>query len=319
MSCRVYFHVDPALDVDFTFGVQVATHLKGLAEKAKLNEKHVKIAQIYKAKVASLTSERSELQERAQRMTEEVERLKSDLKHTISARARAESREDEVQNSLTAVESELQEIRGELRAVQDDLAETRDGLQSSQYELQVVRDELVTSRGELWESKEELRATNDELRAKVALLDGARREASKAVVLAERLSEECRRLRGDLHQQISLVTQRDEVIGKLREQGSIHGPRDGLLFSRRPLTRIQAWTSTSISQVTRRQRNLFLQIILKNQVLLLKPSPPLPRQFRLLTPKSLYSSLPARPRLLYFSSRVYLFVCFFFFVVRPGA
>ena len=34
-------------------------------------------------------------------MTEEVERLKSDLKHTTSARARAESREDEVRSSLT--------------------------------------------------------------------------------------------------------------------------------------------------------------------------------------------------------------------------
>ena len=64
------------------FDMQVATHLKGLAEKAKLNEKHVRIARIYKAKAASLTSERTELQERAQHMTEEVERLKSDLKHT---------------------------------------------------------------------------------------------------------------------------------------------------------------------------------------------------------------------------------------------
>ena len=62
---------------------------------------------------------------------------------------------------------------------------------------------------------------NDELRAKVVLLDGARREASKAVVLAERLIEERRRLRGDLHQQISLVKQRDEVIGKSREQASV--------------------------------------------------------------------------------------------------
>ena len=69
-----------------------------------------------------------------------------------------------------------------------------------------MRDELVTSRGELRESKEDLRAANDELRTKVALLDGARREASEAVILAERLSEECRGLRGDLHQQISLVT-----------------------------------------------------------------------------------------------------------------
>ena len=30
--------------------MQAATHLKGLADKAKLNEKHVKIAQIYKAR-----------------------------------------------------------------------------------------------------------------------------------------------------------------------------------------------------------------------------------------------------------------------------
>ena len=78
------------------FDMQVATHFKGLTEKAKLNEKHVRIARIYKAKAASLTSERNELQERAQHINEEVERLKSDLKHTTSARAWAESREDEV-------------------------------------------------------------------------------------------------------------------------------------------------------------------------------------------------------------------------------
>ena len=95
--------------------VQVATHLKGLAKKVKLNERHVKVARVYKARVASLTSERIELQERVQRMTEEVEKFKSDLKHTMSARARVESREDEVRSSLTAVEGELREVRGELR------------------------------------------------------------------------------------------------------------------------------------------------------------------------------------------------------------
>ena len=45
------------------FDMQVAIHLKGLGEKAKLNEKHVKITRIYKARAASLTSERSELHE----------------------------------------------------------------------------------------------------------------------------------------------------------------------------------------------------------------------------------------------------------------
>ena len=63
----------------------------------------------------------------------------------------------------------------------------------------MVKDELLTSQGELRESKEELRAANDELRDKTALLDGARREASEAVNLAERLTEDCRGLRGDLH------------------------------------------------------------------------------------------------------------------------
>ena len=211
----------------------MATHLKGLAENAKLNERHVKVARVYKARVASLTSERADLRDRVQRMTEEVERLKSDLKHTMSARARVEGREDEVQNSLSAVEGELRGVRDELRVAQNDLAETRDGLQSSQYELQVVRDELITSRGELRESKEELRAANGELRDKVALLNRACREASEAVISAERLTEECRGLRGDLHQHINLVAQRDEVIGRLRDQASAQWASGWLAFQQR--------------------------------------------------------------------------------------
>ena len=146
-------------------------------------------------------------------MNEEVERLKSDLKHTISARARAEGREDEVRSNLSVVEGELWEARNVLLVTQNDLAEARD-------ELQTVRDELITSRGELRESKEELCAANDELRDKVALLDGARSEASEAANSAKRLDEECGGLRGDLHQQITLVAQRDEVIGRLRDQAS---------------------------------------------------------------------------------------------------
>ena len=116
------------LKVDLIFDAQIATHLKGLVEKAKLNEKHVKITRIYKARAASLTSERTGLQERAQRMTEEVERLKSDLRHTASARAWAKSREDEVRGSLTAAEGELRKVRDELQVAQDDLIETREGL-----------------------------------------------------------------------------------------------------------------------------------------------------------------------------------------------
>ena len=82
----------------------------------------------------------------------------------------------------------------------------------------MVREELLISQGELRGSKEETRAANDELRDKTALLDRARREASEAVSSAERLTEECRGLRGDLHQQVTLVAQRDEVIRRLRDE-----------------------------------------------------------------------------------------------------
>ena len=69
----------------------------------------------------------------------------------------------------------------------------------------MVKDELLTSQGELRGSKEELRVAKDELREKTALLDGARREASEAISSVERVTEECRGLRGDLHQQVTLV------------------------------------------------------------------------------------------------------------------
>ena len=43
-------------------------------------------------------------------------KLKSDLKHTASARARAKGREDEARNSLRAAEGKLREVQDELRA-----------------------------------------------------------------------------------------------------------------------------------------------------------------------------------------------------------
>ena len=221
--------------------------MKGLAEKAKLNEKHVKIARIYKAKVASLTFEGAELQERAQHMTEEVERLKSDLKHTSLARARAESREDEARSSLTAAEGELREVQGALQIAQSNLIETREGLRSAEGELQSVREELIISQGELRDLQVELRAANGDLNDKVTqleaarpeaseakvLLETARRESSEAANLAERLSEECRRLRVDLHQRVSMVAQRDEVIGQLRNQASAQWASGWLAFQQR--------------------------------------------------------------------------------------
>ena len=106
-------------------------------------------------------------------------------------------------------------------------------MQSTQYELQTVRDELLTSQGELRGSKEELRATNDDLRDKIALLDGAHREASEAVSSAERLTEECHGLGGDIHQQVTLVAQRDKIIGRLRDEACTQWASGWLAFQRK--------------------------------------------------------------------------------------
>ena len=211
----------------------MATHLKSLAKKANLNEGHVKAARVYKARVASLSSERAKLRDRVQSMTEEAVKLKSDLRHTMSTRTLAEGREDEARNSLRAAEVELREVKDGLQAAQNDLLEARDGLQSAQSELQMVRDELFTSQSELWGSREELRATRDELRNKTALLDEARREASEAVNFVERLTEECHGLRGDLHRQETLVIQRDEVIGRLRDEACTQWASGWLAFHRK--------------------------------------------------------------------------------------
>ena len=108
----------------------------------------------------------------------------------------------------------------------------------------MVREELITSQGELRDLQVELRAANGDLNYKVTqlkaahreafeakvLLEAARRESSEAANLAERLNEECRGLRADLHQRVSLVAQRDEVIRKLRDQASAQWASRWLAF-----------------------------------------------------------------------------------------
>ena len=154
-----------------------------------------------------------------QNMTEEAVKLKSHLRHTTMARAWAEDREEKAQDGLRVAEGELREVR--------------DGLQAAQTELQVVRDELQSSQNELRVTREELRAAKDELHNKAALLDGARREASKAVSSIERLTEECHRLRGDLQKQETLVVQRDGAIASLRDEAYTQWASRRLAFQRR--------------------------------------------------------------------------------------
>ena len=87
------------------------THLKSFTKRARLNEGHVKAARAYKARVVSLTSERAELGDRMQNMTEEAVKLKSDLRQNTMAPARAEGREEKALNGLRVIEGELREVR----------------------------------------------------------------------------------------------------------------------------------------------------------------------------------------------------------------
>ena len=122
--------------------------------------------------------------------------------------------------------------------------EAQEELKSAECELLIVREELITSRGELRDLQVELRAVNGDLNDKKAqleavhreaseckvLIETTRRESSEAANLAERLNEECRRLRADLNQRVSLATQRDEVIRQLRDQASAQWAAGWLAF-----------------------------------------------------------------------------------------
>ena len=67
------------------------------------------------------------------------------------------------------------------------------------------------------------------------LLETARRESSEAVNSSGRLSEECRGLRADLHQQVSMVSQRDEVIRQFRDRAGAQWASGWLAFQQKAI------------------------------------------------------------------------------------
>ena len=85
--------------------------MKDLARRASSAESSAKAMKAYKAKVASLTSERAELRAQIRSLTEDVAGYKSDLKHTSTAKARAEDREKKSIEGLRIVEDELRVVK----------------------------------------------------------------------------------------------------------------------------------------------------------------------------------------------------------------
>ena len=84
-------------------------------------ESSTKVARAYKAKVTSLTFERAELRARIQSLTDDVLGYKSDLKHTSTAKVRAEDREKKAIEGLRSVEDELRVVKEAFQATQEEL------------------------------------------------------------------------------------------------------------------------------------------------------------------------------------------------------
>ena len=99
----------------------MATYAKGLARRASLTESSVRTEKSYKAKVASLTSERAGLRAQIRDLTEELVKHRSDWKHASVARVWAEDKENEAQKNVKVAEDELRLAKEELQAVKGDL------------------------------------------------------------------------------------------------------------------------------------------------------------------------------------------------------
>ena len=68
-----------------------------------------------------MTSERAELQARIQSLTDDVLGYKSDLKHTSTAKVRAEDREKKAVEGLRSAEDELRVVKEEFQDTREEL------------------------------------------------------------------------------------------------------------------------------------------------------------------------------------------------------
>ena len=84
------FHNYFKLSINFISFLQMAIYMKSLARRATFAEGSTRAVKAYKAKVASLTSEKANLRARMQRLAEDAVKYESNLKHTTIAKAQAE-------------------------------------------------------------------------------------------------------------------------------------------------------------------------------------------------------------------------------------
>ena len=122
MLSSIFFFIVSVLLADFLlFFFFFFLAGKGLTRRASFNEGSARVAKSYKAKVASLTSERAGLQAQIRELTEGLVKHRSDLKHASVARARAEDKEKEARKDAKVAKDKLRLAREELQVIKGDL------------------------------------------------------------------------------------------------------------------------------------------------------------------------------------------------------
>ena len=87
------FHLCFKLSINFISFLHMTTYMKCLARRVSFVEGSARAVKAYKAKVASLTSEKVDLQARMQRLVEDAVKYESNLKHTTTVKVRAKDKE----------------------------------------------------------------------------------------------------------------------------------------------------------------------------------------------------------------------------------
>ena len=129
------------------------TYTKSLARRANSIESSAKVTKAYKAKVALLTSERAELRARIKSLIEDVVEHKCDLKHTSTAKARAEDREKKAIEGLRVVKDELRVVKKEFQVAREELctkAAALDRARQEAFEAESFVECLVKECSALW-------------------------------------------------------------------------------------------------------------------------------------------------------------------------
>ena len=92
----------------------MATYAKSLAKRSCLYEGPTRGVEEYKVVVASLASERADLRTQVRHLSEDAAKHRSYLKHTSTAKSRAEEQEKKTRDELRAAAYELGMVKDKL-------------------------------------------------------------------------------------------------------------------------------------------------------------------------------------------------------------